>query len=391
MLEHKEVARLVARATPFWQRYNTGFQNVVLDLDANEVERFVKIPIVDFVTRLPRSIRVSGNIKTAEPSTSGEVALQHGACCYPWVSLDGPQHRNALILDIDHQDGLELAGELPQQLRPHIVVDPWSARAAAIFMLEDPHYVGPGASKKSKVFFDAQAIRLAQHFRATVLPHGTLTKNPFGMVDMLRGEQVRRTSQPTSPLWDAWKAIESPFLWCSWAGARHIDLHCVRDHFQPLEAEGEVEPPRLFRFSKWNGVTNGRNDELFHSLRFWAYADAVKDFDVILQRGQELNQLFPTPLPVSEIAAIARSIAKYMRTRWAGTRARLTAGETKARQAAAGRRSADLKKALSIAELKIALYQWPSDQKRTQAAVAAATGLSLRTVKTHWEMCRQIT
>jgi hypothetical protein len=408
MREEDEVYSAVCKYKVEWQRssrFNTShITGAILDLDARGATQHVGIKPEHFLTRLPPKVRVSATIKTDEESRSGDVPLAFGAYTFPWISLDGPVHRNAIILDVDHADGLELAQELPPHIRPHIVMDPWSGHSAAIFMLDDPHYVGDGASDKSRNFFDIQSMRLAQYFRATVLPHGSLTKNPFGSVEMLQGKQVRRIPEPgtafraryektgkvepTSPWWHVWEHLQSEFVWLSWPGARHIDLYCVKQHFERLEVEGEALPPRLTRH-RWRGVPDqrGRNCELFDTLRWWCYDNAEKDLGTIMWKGDELNSLFPTPLPHSEVAATARSIAKYMRARWRPRKpkkAALTTEQVKERRVAAGQRSADLKAAKSMAVLTVTLCHWPEDEKLTKIALARRAGVSIDTVKRAW-------
>jgi len=394
MTDESDIYQTLTRRTPSWQRDSRldAAVEVVLGRDAI---RYVGVEPVEFLARLPKSIRVSANIKTNVATvTSFTAETRYGAYQYPWISLDGPQHRNAMIIDIDHGDGLELALALPPALRPHLVVDPWSGRSAGIYPLDDPHYVGPGASPKSRAYWDAQAWRLSRYFRGSVLPHGSLTKNPLGLVEMLEGQQLRRTAQPTSPLWDAWREMRSEFLWLSYPGARHIDLYDVRAYFEPLEADGEAPPPQLRR-PRWRGVPDqrGRNCELFDLLRWWAYDADERNGAAMAAKAAELNQVFLDPLPLSEVAGVARSVTKYMQQphqpyeNWNRGIMKLdkTGLELRDKQRLAALRTADLKAAQTQAKLQVIVRHWrPEDGRMTQAAVAQQAGVSLKTVKRAW-------
>jgi len=61
----------------------------------------------------------------------------------------------------------------------------------------------------------------------------------------------------------------------------------------------------------------GRNDELFHTLHLWAYSAVRQHGDQdawhqsVLARAEEINSHFVRPLPLSEIKATAKSVARW--------------------------------------------------------------------------------
>jgi hypothetical protein len=89
-------------------------------------------------------------------------------------------------------------------------------------------------------------------------------------------------------------------------------------------AEFVTFPKKSKRFSSNSGL--GRNVNLFDRLRFWAYSwvaeykaknDQTRWIEAVLAQCEKYND-FPQALPLSEIKAISKSVAKWTWTKYTG-------------------------------------------------------------------------
>ncbi len=251
---------------------------------------------------------------------------------------------------------------------------------------------------------DAAQRLIAAVLQATALPPGALLKFPWGRVDALAGQQVRRSPKPiTSELWEAWSASGTPLLWVVTLGALEpVDPAGIIAALAPHKVESGYalaaprEQKKSIPIRRSAPSPLGRNCSLFDSVRLWAYARAEQDGGAILAKAERVNGSFNEPLPSSEVATIARSITKFMNTRW-----RPTSGAKRAlrrdylaalnlpaeqRQGFAGRRTAGARSKKTEAKMVAAVESLLAAGKRPiQAAVAAETGLSRRAVQRHWQ------
>jgi hypothetical protein len=348
--------------------------------------------------RLPRRLLCSQNLRTSTPAAySSTLPLDLAITC-PWVSFDGEAHRNVLAFDLDHEDAMELVEALPPHIRPWVVLDPHSGRAHAFILLASPVCMADGTSEKARGLANYAQRMMAQALRATPLRHRALLKNPFGRADAMIGQQLRRTPSPNAPvLWEAWKESGSPLVWLTIPGAGTVELHAIVAALADEYGEEEAEETTRTRFRRRRADPSvvGRNCGLFDMVRFWAYDRQERDGGVILAEAVRANGTFAVPLPGAEVSATARSIAKFMRSRYSprsgasSTRGRdsaIGAGlTTEGRQAVAGRVSAAARAATTDAKIAAAVDRLRDGAKRvTQAAVANEAGVSLRTVKARW-------
>ncbi|GGJ05045.1 primase C-terminal domain-containing protein [Neoroseomonas lacus] len=356
----------------------------------------------EILPRLPRNVRCSQNHRTScRARFSFEIGLDIAATI-PWVSLDSETRRNALVLDIDHADVIELAAALPPHVRPMLVIDPRSGRSHAIFFLRTPVAMGKDASRKAQWAADYTIRLLAAFFRATPLGHRCLVKNPLGLVSDLAGERLLRGVRPETPaVWDAWKAAGTGLVWHTIPGAGPVEL---RDIIAALAEEHGEEAKEMARErarrerrrkARPEPSALGRNCSLFDLVRWWAYDRDERDGGLILAEAMRVNATFAEPLPAAEVTATAKSIARFMLSRFRpGTGASSTRGRDstigagltiEARQIVAGRVSAAARAATTDAKIAAAMDRLREGAKRvTQAAVAGEAGVSLRTVKARW-------
>ncbi|TKC91707.1 plasmid replicase [Trinickia terrae] len=139
--------------------------------------------------------------------------------------------------------------------------------------------------------------------------HKTSRSAPQDYFEAIQSEMESRLSADPAfnhtltknPLHPAWEVITFPASYDLTDFTEWIDL--------PKRSTAHSLPDNI--------VIQGRNDELFHTLRLWAYS-AVRqhgDFDAwyqtALARAEEINAQFDRPLQFSEIKATARSVAKW--------------------------------------------------------------------------------
>lgn len=197
--------------------------------------------------KLPRIVRASQNLKSINVEHSSHIFPLSQACDLPWVSFDSKDFRNVLLLDIDHSDGLELWEELPANIRPHLVIDPWSGRSAGIFSLKTPILT---KGQKQNFFGNMCLQMLADYFKATPLPHGSLTKNPFGRSENVIGTLSRRTPVPTTGIiWEAFQQAENGLCWHTVQGCPEIELRDIVAHFSADYIDYTAKPTKK-QFSK---------------------------------------------------------------------------------------------------------------------------------------------
>lgn len=352
---------------------------------------------------LPRRLLCSQNLRTSTPAAYSSALPIDLAITCPWVSFDGELHRNVLAFDLDHDDAMELAAALPPHIRPWVVLDPYSGRAHAFIFLASPVCMADGTSDKARGLANYAQRMMARALRATPLRHRALLKNPFGRVDAMIGRQLRRTPTPGAPvLWQAWEDLGSPLAWHTIPGAGPVELRAIVAVLADEYGEEEAEDTTRARFRRRHGDASaiGRNCALFDMVRFWAYDREERDGGLIQAEAMRVNGTFGVALPVAEVSATARSIAKFMRSRYrprsgvGSTRGRDSAiggGLTiEARQIVAGRVSAAARAATTDAKIAGAMDRLREGEKRvTQAAVASEAGVSLRTVKARWRSVTQ--
>ncbi|MBS1054759.1 primase C-terminal domain-containing protein [Gluconobacter kondonii] len=351
--------------------------------------------ICDLVPRTAqRAFRQSCNIKTLHESSSYIVPLTKAATS-PWLSWDSDKFWNVLALDVDHDDGLELWEELPEHIRPWLVIDPWSGRSAALFFLKLP--VMKDAYGQVILAQLAQTLAAA-HFKADPLPKGTLTKNPFGLKKDLSGKQVRRTPNPTAlMLWEAHK--DSPLVWHTVKGAVGIELRDIisvlSDDYDIDDIANEVKAKkRQRRKSKAADLAKssniGRNCTMFDEVRHWCYEHNEKSESRIYEYALSVNH---GHLSEKEIKQISRSICRFMNRCYSPKTQKKTRGSMqlqaleipiKAKQKMSANRTNHLRPANIDKRLHDAMKSWPLKQKMTQKGLAEAAKVGIATVKRRW-------
>jgi len=338
------------------------------------------------VPRLPRKVKASQNIKTDyRDKGSYFFTLTNGIDC-PWISWDSKDFWNVLALDVDHQDGLTLWEELPENIRPFLVVDPYSLRSAALFVLKTPILTTRfGQLALGELAHQA----MADYFRSTPLPCHTLTKNPFGLKSSLMGNLKRRTAKPQGGiLWDMFK--DSPLVFHTLQGSAGIELRDILNYFGDdieLTQPKRQKPEKVIFINRGEPSDLGRNCNLFDTLRAWCYDNRVKEFSEIMEEARNLNE---GGLSESELKSISRSISKFMRTRYKPTKKikvmKLSASLSEPeKQKISAHRTNAIRSENVDHKIDQAIRHWSSSEPITQKGLSEASGVSLKTIKRRWK------
>ena len=344
--------------------------------------------------KMPRIIRASQNLRAINIENASYLFTLEVGINLPWISFDAKQSRNCLLFDIDHDSGLDLVEELPKSIRPTLIFDPYSGRSHGVLPLVTP--VLRGGKIGPEVLADLAHQLLSRHLKATALPTGSLIKNPFGKASELVGSLPRRTPSPSSLiLWEGFQEANTGLCWHTVAGSTGAELREIISHL--ADEYDEVTSPRTKRIFRHRGEPSnlGRNCALFDLVRFWAYDNNEKDGGQIMKKAQEINQTLQPPLPFAEVNATARSIGKFMASRYKPKSALSDrkgvmglAGsslEMKDKQKLAAIRTNDIKTDNTDHKIRQAIKHWPTSQKMTQAALAKVSGVSLKTIKRRWK------
>lgn len=369
-------------------RYSSDDEKAQIYAEVFDGEFYPDAPTA-LMLRCPTWMPCSDNIKTTSNHVSTSYELRPDAINQPWISFDSERWWNVLALDIDHNDWADPWESLPACCRPHVVTDPWSGRAAGLYVLRAP--ICMDDPKQVKYARHVQRLA-AQVFGATPLPHRTLTKNPWGIKFNLDSPLKRRTAEPSSGiLWDAYSDSKTTLCWSTLTGSPTVSLHDLFDCDQFRRAADDLitDTPRRRAAERPEPSGLGRNCNLFDRLRFHAYDSGESDFNSLLTEAEQMND---GGLPESELRAIARSVSKFMSTRYRPAE-QINRGvmnleniriplQTKQRLAA--HRTNSVKADNTDHKLRQAIQHWPAGKKLTQSALARAAQVGIATVKRRW-------
>lgn len=191
-----------------------------------------------------------------------------------------PVYRAYLSFDLDSPASAFQFEDVNLPAPTIITVNRRNGHCHMLYRLNTPVAYHKNSRSAPQDYFEA--IQSAMEFRLSADPafNHTLTKNP---------------------LHPAWEVITFPTSYDLSDFAEWIDLPRWKTA-QSLPAHIQIE---------------GRNDELFHTLRLWAYSAVRQHGDQdawhqsVLARAEEINSHFVRPLPLSEIKATAKSVARW--------------------------------------------------------------------------------
>ncbi|MDA8092438.1 MAG: replication initiation protein [Betaproteobacteria bacterium] len=190
-----------------------------------------------------------------------------------------PVYRSYLSFDIDHKGSAFQFDERNLPPPTIITVNPENSHCHYLYHLKTPVAYHDNSRSKPQEYFEAVQDALTERLDADRAFSHTLTKNPLN-------KRWRVLTFPTSyDLGDFLEYIELP---------KHV-----------VKLSGKVE-------------IRGRNDHLFHTLRYWSYTAVHRHHDVdgwhasVLAEATSINATFDIPLPYSEIRNTAKSVAGWV-------------------------------------------------------------------------------
>lgn len=393
LLLDKEDNQKLFDSLPSWHKKNPALLANAL-MRAKEVNPNFKELADSLIPKMPRMVRASQNLRSINIENSSHFMHLENAIDCPWISFDASKSRNCLLFDIDHPDALDLVEDLPPNIRPTLIFDPYSGRSHGILPLNSP--VLKGGLFGPEILADLSHKLLSQYLQATPLPSGSLIKNPWGRQEWLIGTLARRTPKPATPLlWEAHKTAKNGLLWHTVPGSQGAELREIVAHLADEYAEVTSKATKRHFIHRGEPSALGRNCALFDLVRFWAYDNNETDGGNILDKANEINSTLQPPLPFAEVRATARSIGKFMTSRYKPrTKARINKGimdlektdlAIKQKQKLAALRSSDIKADNTDHKIKQALKHFPGTRKLTQKALSEVSGVSIKTIKRRWK------
>lgn len=234
-----------------------------------------------------------------------------------YIQLNDPITVRWLVFDLDHEDAAE-AWELADLPAPNFIAQNRdNPKAHLAWCLANPVF-GPAANGRSKPLNFLSAIErgMRLRLRADAGYVGLICKNP----------------------------LHSDYR-VSWPAAFGYSLADLSERLEQREMRRPIDPREL------GGL--GRNCELFEKARVWAYGAVLDEKETnstmrtwslkVLRFIQQANQMFSMPLGLSELRAIAGSIARW-------TWRNFSDEAFSALQAERGRRSGEVRRCGSAAE-----------------------------------------
>ena len=305
-------------------------------------------------------------------STGVRIRARTTAFNYSHVQHNQPALRHWLTFDVDHENYFqwEQAG-LPD---PNLIVRNQDNRKCHIHYAINPVCTSDAARPKPLYYCESVSLAYTHALESDPRYSGLITKNPF-----------------------------------------HSDWHVheLHDHVYSLgELADYVELQTSYRTRKRAANSAvygiGRNCTLFDRTRFWSY-DHVMDYRqshnysqwlaAVLEKAETYND-FPEPLPHSEIRATARSVAKWVWTKYVpndkrvrrGAMAESLAGsqidlDLKTKQRLSARRTNETQRANTRESIIEAVGRLITAGKRVSVrALAAEAGMSTRTIQNHKDL-----
>lgn len=321
--------------------------------------------------RLPGKPRTSANLKE-EGASSRLNPLEDVVVSDPWLGVNTENAVNVLWVETDKPG---LAERLALMREWGVPVQTWTACGSrgghVAFNISEPVVTDiPGREDADKKRI--RKLSLVRSYLNTAID-GDRSAGLRGM-----------TKNPFSARWTVEVGDVTP---------RTLD-----EILQPLQAMAEAlgweAPKRRYRGDrKREPSPEGRNCHLFDLTRWWAADEFVRDGAAILDKAVEINAGFAVPLGYGEVASVARSITRFMQTRYDG-RGRHVPMSPKAVQecqAVAGRATVAVRTASRDAKLTDAVARLRQrGGPLGQADIAAEAGVSLWTVQRAWTVLWEV-
>lgn len=279
-----------------------------------------------FKTSLSKKPYCSDDLTRGLVIRSAEKAVQKR-----YVQPNHPNSKLWLLFDIDRPIGLEtIRDELNLPAPTFFVQNKQNHHAHLFYGLHKAVHINNGSSQKAIRFAGAVDVAMSQSLGADAGYVGLIAKNP---------------------LHDSWRTYNTNLAYDLEDFTEYVDVNQFSDRRKSMPEIGL-----------------GRNVALFDSLRRWAYRAIRQGWPEFEQwhnatftRAQGINAGFAVPLPISEVKATAKSVAKWVHSRY-------TPESFSAIQAARGVKSGQARLALSQDKRKQARELYDGGMKKVQIA-----------------------
>ncbi|WP_234775339.1 replication initiation protein [Paraburkholderia tropica] len=228
----------------------------------------------DFYNHLNRAIVTTNDFAEGTMFRKREKVAQFAYCGL------NPVYRAYLSFDLDQPASAFRFEDASLPAPTIITVNRRNGHCHMLYRLNTPVAYHRNSRSAPQDYFEAIQSAMESRLSADAAFNHTLTKNP---------------------LHSAWEVITFPTSYDLTDFTEWVDLprwsaaHSLPDHLR----------------------IEGRNDELFHTLRMWAYSAVRQHGDMdtwyrsALVQAEEISEHFDRPLPFSEVKATARSVAKW--------------------------------------------------------------------------------
>jgi hypothetical protein len=267
-----------------------------------------------------------------------------------------PMYRHYLSFDLDEPGSAfryEAVGLPPPTI---VTVNPVNAHCHYLYQLNTPVAYHEGSRARPQQFFESIQDAMTHCLGADTAFTHMLTKNP---------------------LHPRWRVITN---------LASYDLGTLTEYLP-------AKPIAIPKGKAADLEVRGRNDQLFHSLRFWAYravhqfADAERWLQELQFKASEINAGFVSPLPYKEVHDTAKACGRWVwrKRHTLGHRPQMMHFTTETAQERM-RRGAEYTNALRTEKAIQTLQQAATALRSsgtlvTPLALQAASGLNIKTVR----------
>lgn len=192
-----------------------------------------------------------------------------------------PMYRAYISLDLDYPGAARRYEELAVPPPSIVTTNRANGHCHYLYRLVTPVAYHKASRTQPQAYLEAIQDELARLLKADTAYSHTLTKNP---------------------LHDRWLVDTFPTRY-------HLSDFTEYFHLPALRTTREVQSGHTIR---------GRNDELFHTLRLWAYQAVQKHthealwLHTVEQQAHAINAGFSSPLPYKEVRDTARATSRWV-------------------------------------------------------------------------------
>jgi hypothetical protein len=266
----------------------------------------------------------SDTLKSGSPHS--ELIPLREALGMGWISFGTESMGNTVTVDMDHAEWLDRLDRLPAYHCPlpnMIVIDPWTGKAHATWILKDPVRTGEDDLKKPRNLLQLVRRGLTAMLKGDPAYSGRLTKNPWAT-----GSPLRKGGSPALPsIWLAHMASKTKLRYHTITPNKEpVALSAVRDAVLAFAEDEDIDPQTWFSWGYREAseeVESERGKRLFDCARKRVYklyqsggSAAAKDVNVVLGIVQEGAARIGSPASPRHMSQIARSIVQFMRKKY---------------------------------------------------------------------------